>query len=709
MTCGACPTNPPTYSTEVWDAPKYRWAVYFCPQYCGLCKPAYNPPPPPPSCECTGISLNFTGSTTNPNNLGNMGPDLNADPVIRYVQIDGNEPGEGLYDMVVANTSKYLCNAKDFDEKGVARGCQINGVSGEFGNVNIMQGTKTAFELCFYDTGTDNLATLEDFFLSYYDMDQGYDSGMTIEFRERLHMFGFAHYYVNQVEGDMKAVPDDPGTHCELKATGPSGGSFVTSGTLPDGASRQTGQTNVDWDSSEIQLAVCPEPQGAVGGGYAAAFYTNYPCTEVVISTSTSGVFEATSTIRGLGCDNPSIARQLTDVQAARTIMFEYNDKACIEADYEALGDFEEDSGRNFLFAGASFECGCDPKPPPPPPYEAPKPPPPPPPECSCGGTNLNFTGTSTDPSNLGNLGPDLNEDPVIRFIQIDGNSPSEGLYDLVIANKTRYECNARDFDEKGVARGCQLNGVFGEFGNVNVQQGLKVQMELCFFETGTNTPATLEDFYFSFYDMDQGSKSTATEVYREILHMQDFTHYYVNVIDTMGEVGGASDLKASPDNPGTKCIIKGENQWEEDIFEDGDVVDGAPSDDQDFVFQAVTNAVCEARGPGATTPGVPNPAPNGQRGGEGWAFYENYPCTEITITTSGSGVFEAAASVRGVGCDNPTTTVGLNAVQSARTIMFEFNDLSCIEMDWEAAGDAEEGSGRNFLFAGAAFDCACP
>ena len=62
---------------------------------------------------------------------------------------------------------------------------------------------------------------------------------------------------------------------------------------------------------------------------------------------------------RGFGCDNAVSTTSLTDVQKARSVMFEFRDTSCIEVTYDIGGGPNSASGRNFLFAGRSFACNC--------------------------------------------------------------------------------------------------------------------------------------------------------------------------------------------------------------------------------------------------------------------------------------------------------------------------------------------------------------
>ena len=669
-------------------SPKYRWAVYFCPQYCGLCKVVPSPPPaPPPVCACEGTSLNFTTLEVFPNNLGGFGPDFGEEQTMRYLQVDE----DGLYDLEVTNTSFYDVNRASIDGDGVWLGAQRNGVNGNFGQVNLQQGVSTDIEMCFYYQGTETPATIEKFYFSFMDFDSAVQSGQTQPSNEVLTMQDYTNFYVVVTEV-FAQIAGSVGTLCEIKATNQLGNAFVEDGDENDGAEELFG-TDVDWIGDSVKEAVCTEEDGgAAGGGEATSFYDNYPCTELRLSFPSGSSLSAASTTRGFGCDNPVDPKTMSEVQLARTITFEFVDVTCMEMNYESGGDPIVDSGRNFLFAGASFECNCDPPSPYPPSPPPPPPPSPPPPvpsaPCECEGTNLDFTTTTTAPNNLGGYGPDFGEERTMRFIHVDTNS----LYDLEVSNTSYYDVN-RGFDgvtdetaDNGemIFKGVVNNGVYGAFGNVNLQQGMSTNFELCFYFTGTEDLAVQDMFFFSFFDLDQGTSAGMTQVYREQLTMTDPESFYVNI--------DGVNLKDFPGDVGTKCMVATQNGFGDDLFAVGTEIDGADDfyDGYDWVATPLKQAVCEALGGGAED-----------------SFFSNYPCTDVTVTQNGDSV-TATSSTKGYGCDNPTDPSTQTAVQTARSIMFQFVDTTCMEVEYHSVGDVATSSGRNFLFAGAAFECEC-
>ena len=119
--------------------------------------------------------------------------------------------------------------------------------------------------------------------------------------------------------------------------------------------------TGNDW-ATTAKYAMCDDYEDTTGGGTGDAFYSNYPCTEIAVTTSGSSPVkhQFAATVRGFGCDNPSDPTNLADVMLARLVMFEFEDIACIDLEYDIGGQYKYTSGRNYLFAGSAFECECN-------------------------------------------------------------------------------------------------------------------------------------------------------------------------------------------------------------------------------------------------------------------------------------------------------------------------------------------------------------
>ena len=336
-------------------------------------------PPPVASCDCEGTPIGFEGRTTSSNNLGGYGPDFDTERSIRFVGVDT----DGLYDLVVTNTTFYAPNLKDYDASTgtPGRGAEYNGVFGKFGNINIMQGVEAEIEMCFVTTGSeDDYVPLEKVYFTFFDFDSGAaPSDATEMHSERITISDQTAWFVNHGEGEL--VANDAGTMCQVREYAVYEGVMYTNLPMyaaPDDSPLDGAPDGTDWQST-AKYGTCPDYGNGAGEG--DTFYTNYPCTEIAVSNEGGNTYSFSSTVRGFGCDNPEDPDDLNDVQLARTVAFEFQDVACIYPSYGAGGEENDQSGRNFLLDGFAFECFCDsPPPPPPPPLSSPPPPPPPPP-----------------------------------------------------------------------------------------------------------------------------------------------------------------------------------------------------------------------------------------------------------------------------------------------------------------------------------------
>jgi len=247
----------------------------------------------------------------------------------------------------------------------VSKGALLNGVlTNAFGNINLMQGLDCTFEACFKYTGTDDVATIDQFYMTYYDFDIGV--GYTDETeakRERLIMSQQNEFYVNIDDvADYRDHPNELGTLCIVREFPLFNNESLTQYPIyaaPDDVI-DNAPDGTDWQTTS-KFGSCYTKSDESGGGNGDTFYTNYPCTEIEVTDRGGNEFEFQGTVRGFGCDNPQDPKELNGVMRARSVMFEFEDIACIEMTYNVDGQYEDISGRNFLFAGASFECTCDP------------------------------------------------------------------------------------------------------------------------------------------------------------------------------------------------------------------------------------------------------------------------------------------------------------------------------------------------------------
>merc|ERR1712195_227860 len=159
--------------------------------------------------------------------------------------------------------------------------------------------------------------------------------------RERLIMSQHNEFYLNVDGVDYRDHPNELGTECIVREyplfgnVSGQAGTFLTEYPIYD-----TG----DCDTGDCVVDNAPD-------GYDWTTNSKY-------GTAYVG-FEGN--VRGFGCDNPFNPKVLNGVMKARSVMFEMEDIGCIDLTYNIDGNFQADSGRNFLFAGASFDCSCDP------------------------------------------------------------------------------------------------------------------------------------------------------------------------------------------------------------------------------------------------------------------------------------------------------------------------------------------------------------
>lgn len=197
----------------------------------------------------------------------------------------------------------------------------------------------------------------------------------------------------------------------------------------------------------------------------------------------------------GVGADNPTDPLMLTDVQARRTVSFQFpgglnsfsfSYKVAAVA-YDAYQS--ESDGRHFFMAGMSslYFCEADP-------------------------VVMDYNMASVAYSNLGGLGPDTDSPRGLRFNNIAAIENDEML-DLIVTNLTHYR-----------AANVANNGLNGQFAQVNILGGSNAQLRFTFVKSGSDTPYVMDWNYISIFDLDHGKKK---ESYRETMEVKGFvTHY---------------------------------------------------------------------------------------------------------------------------------------------------------------------------------------
>ena len=163
--------------------------------------------------------------------------------------------------------------------------------------------------------------------------------------------------------------------------------------------------------------------------------YTLAPDTEIDVSDNSFA-----GSTRGVGADNPQDPVLLTDQQKRRSVAFTLSKISSIDLTFAVVGT--GNGGRNFQFAGESFQlpdCPYPPAPPPPPSPPPPSPPSPPPaPPCRAEGDStdsFSFDNAYIKHSNLAGFGPD---EGVPESMRIGGvGTTAEGVeYDMEVRRR---------------------------------------------------------------------------------------------------------------------------------------------------------------------------------------------------------------------------------------------------------------------------------
>ena len=115
------------------------------------------------------MSLDFFNSELSVNNLGCMGPEPYYSSqtgtevcALRYTNI-GSFEGTPI-DLLVQNTTAYHPN-----------NAERNGISGQFGQINLLLDRKTYFRFCFLNASVDSMTAyvpLTEVTMTFYDFDQ---------------------------------------------------------------------------------------------------------------------------------------------------------------------------------------------------------------------------------------------------------------------------------------------------------------------------------------------------------------------------------------------------------------------------------------------------------------------------------------------------------------------------------------------------------
>lgn len=137
--------------------------------------------------------LKFTKVTTN--NLNGLGPDTDADPVMRFQTCTTKD--DRPVDCVITSNKGYKPSK-----------AEKNGVKGKLGNINLKNNKAATFTVSFVDQQTDQPVTLNEFFFSLFDIDtgNGWSTDGSVKPAENLEISGYKDLYKLPVEKEGTIV-----------------------------------------------------------------------------------------------------------------------------------------------------------------------------------------------------------------------------------------------------------------------------------------------------------------------------------------------------------------------------------------------------------------------------------------------------------------------------------------------------------------------
>lgn len=112
--------------------------------------------------------FSFTGSVVTVNNLGGQGPVTLDPPYIQYEELMGLLPPDVV--LRVENVSAYT---PSFNDNGsMTTGVFFNGLSGKFGQINVLSDTEVSLQFSFLNKTDETPFVLDEFFFTWFDLDQ---------------------------------------------------------------------------------------------------------------------------------------------------------------------------------------------------------------------------------------------------------------------------------------------------------------------------------------------------------------------------------------------------------------------------------------------------------------------------------------------------------------------------------------------------------
>jgi len=152
-------------------------------------------------CGCSrseSFEIDFFGSTVTHSNLAGQGPDTGAEE-IRYTNVGTYTSAGGVpvvVDLAVTGNGSYATSNN-----------ASNGKSGKFGKVNLLGGNSVELTFSFMRTGTNVPIELAEVLISFFDLDQSYETKML----ERIYASDYHAFVIDKsAELDMmiERAPD---------------------------------------------------------------------------------------------------------------------------------------------------------------------------------------------------------------------------------------------------------------------------------------------------------------------------------------------------------------------------------------------------------------------------------------------------------------------------------------------------------------------
>lgn len=252
-------------------------------------------------------------------------------------------------------------------------------------------------------------------------------------------------------------------------------------------------------------------------GGFSSDYMMDF--TSLRTSDLPDGRRQYSSTTHGRGSNNPSDPFDLSEVAAAHTVSLEYpeglseftlNYAVTKAAEKELRPDY---MGRNFLFAGASSLYYCKSEP-----------------------VSISFDHSTVVYSNLGGGGPDLSSPEGVKYrgvATLNGRS-----IDLTINTVGQYHTTKP-----------QKNGKTGKYAIINMFRQSESTFDFSLTGTDDGLPATIDAFYFSVLDLDEGRRMKL----RESLTVEGYASSYLTEdTEIQSTTGGNGVVEFTSSMPGT-------------------------------------------------------------------------------------------------------------------------------------------------------------